>query len=130
MIIQHEYSRANVVYMDDSTKLAALRFMLSMPLGQWFGISALPNYVWEYIYEVGTLIDLPWIRFRDDDTGQRVQRIQHTEKPVELAQMLWGSPLFRHVPIKEVIQFVYFEQVSVTGFERYLLKYLKQCRKS
>jgi len=125
-MIQHEYSRANIVYMDEKEKFSALRFMLSMPLGHWFGISALPKYVWEYIFEIGILIDLPWIKFVDDDTGQRIYRTQRTEDPVELSWMLKGSPLFRWLRMDELIRMAYHEQISV---ERFLLKYLKQWRK-
>jgi len=128
ILVQHEYSRANMVYMDEREKFSALRFMLSMPLGQWFGISALPRYVWDYIYEVGTLEDLPWIRFEDDDTGQRIRREQATENPVVLAQMLWSSRLFKRLRMDELIRMAYHEQISVDGFERFLLKYLKQGR--
>jgi hypothetical protein len=125
-MIQHEYSRANIVYMDEKEKLAALRFMLSMPLEKWFGISALPNYVFDFIYEVGTLLDLPWIRFLDDDTGQRIMRLQHTQNPVTLAKMLWSSPLFIRMQMDDLIRMAYHEQIGVVQFENYLLKYLKR----
>ena len=114
--------------MNDMDKRSALRFILSMPLHQWFGVSALPNYVWNYIYEVGTMIDVPWVMFIDDETGARIQRWQRTVKSEELADMVKGSLFFERLGMEALITLAVMEMISVTDFEIHILRTLKTMR--
>ena len=51
-------------------------------------IRSLPDYVFSYIYEVGTLVDLPWLRFDENELGQDIRRRRVTENGVKVAGMI------------------------------------------
>jgi hypothetical protein len=109
--------------MHKEDKIAALRFMLTLPLGLPFGISALPAFVFEYIYEVGAMEDLPWMKWIDDDTGSRIYRWRRSEDPAAVYEMSKDSPLFRSLGINHLLTSLRLESIGVDRFEKELLKY-------
>ena len=110
-------------------RVAALRFMLTIPLGVPYGVSALPNYVFEYIYEVGALEDLPWIKWVDDDTGARISRWRRSENPASVYELCKESPLFRGLGLDHLLFNLKHELIGVDKFEKLLLNYCIKWRK-
>jgi hypothetical protein len=125
MITITEPSRANFIDMPSGQRMTALRFMLTIPIGTWFSISALPDYVFDYIFEVGTLQDLPWIRWQDDDLGVRIKRIRTTESPAKVARMVLGSPLFNRMSLEQLRLQAFHERIGMDTFELRVLQYCK-----
>lgn len=109
--------------MHNEDKISALRFMLTLPLGLPFGISALPAFVFEYIYEVGAMEDLPWMKWIDDDTGSRIYRWRRSEDPAAVYDLCKDSPLFRGLSINHLLTSLRSESIGVDRFEKELLKY-------
>jgi len=100
--------------------------MFTIPIKTWFGIPTLPDYVFNYIYEVGTLQDLPWVRWIDDDLGSRIMRIRITENPNKVGAMCKKSPLFHHLEFQDTITQAYYELIGVDSFEARLLHFAQQ----
>jgi hypothetical protein len=109
--------------MHKEDKISALRFMLTLPLGLPFGISALPAFVFEYIYEVGAMEDLPWMKWIDDDTGSRIYRWRRSEDPAAVYELSKDSPLFRGIAVNHLLISLRLESIGVDRFEKELLKY-------
>lgn len=119
-----EPSRANEMTMNAGEKLTAIRFMLAIPVGEWMHVLSLPNYVFTYIFEVGSLEDLPWIRWQDDDTYQLIRRVRVTENPALAGAMCKSSPLFKRATgMKQEIKMLYNEQIGLDDFESRLHRY-------
>jgi len=106
-------------------RVAAVRFILAIPLGRPFGIFALPDYVFSYIYEHGTLNDLPWIRMMDDDTGMRIRRMWVTDDPGRAGHLALQSHLLTVMDLDVFMRALYREEITVTTFEASLLNYLR-----
>jgi len=121
-----EHSRINEIHMEVQERMAAIRFMFLLDEDKWIHIKTMPDYVFRYIYEVGTLEDLPWIRFQDDDLGSRVRRIRISDHPMEVGQMIKDSPLINQLDFKDISTSLYLQEIGVMQFERLLLEYCKR----
>jgi len=112
--------------MNKGEKLTAIRFMLAVPDGVGIHITALPDYVFTYIYEVGAMLDLPWLRWREDDTGQMIYRIRITQSPNEVGIMLRESPLFHNLGMDWELDMLQKEQIGLDAFEKRLLGFAQK----
>lgn len=126
MIVQSKLSD-QVLHIEE--RVAAIRFIFLLPLGQPFGVSAFPDYVFTYIFEVGMLEDLPWVKWVDDDTGSRIYRWRRTENPAAVYQMSKDSPLFRSLGIDHLLFSIRHELMDVDRFEKELLNHCIRWRK-
>lgn len=126
MLIQSNLSN-KIMHLSD--RVAAIRFMLTIPLGEPYGITALPDYVFTYIYEVGAMQDLPWITWVEDDTGARIYRWRVTESPREVWEMSKDSQLLRSLYIGILMNEIRYERMGVDGFETSLLLKTRSWRK-
>lgn len=115
--------------MDTRDQVAALRFMLSMPVGHWFHVNSLPDYVFEWIYIRGALVDLPWIEWIDSDTGQMIYRQQRTENPLQLFNLCKKSQFMHSIGISYLLTLAFHESIGVDKFEQTLLNILKLWQK-
>lgn len=115
--------------MDIQSKVIATRFMLTLPLGAPYGISALPDYVFNYIYEVGAMEDLPWIKWVDDETGARIYRWRRSDNPAVVYELCKESPLFKGLTIDHLLSSLKYKRIGVDKFESLLLNYCIKWRR-
>ena len=122
----HEYSKANYAYMHTADRLRAIRFILAIPPGVFMHVLSLPDYVFTYIFEVGTIMDLPWLRFQDSDSGQRIRRVRTTENPMVAGTLCKESPLFKRIEFMQTVALLYCENIGLDKFENRLLGYAQR----
>ncbi len=109
-------------------RVTAIRFMLTIPLGEPYGITALPDYVFDYIYEVGAIEDLPWMCWVEDDTGARIYRWRLSESPRDVWEMSKDSLLLRSLNVAILMNQIRYERIGVDGFEKGLLTRMRSWR--
>jgi len=121
-MMETEISRMNLPDMTVADRLICIRFLFSLPGEQWIHLTTLPDFVFSYIYEVGAMQDLPWIRWQDDDLGSSIRRIRITESSNAVGLMLVDSLLFDKEPeLNEIRYFVTREVIGLDMFENKLL---------
>jgi len=120
-----QQSRINTSRMSIQDRMAAIRFILSIDEGTWMHVNSLPAFVFDYVFETGMLLDLPWIRWREDDLGYRIQRIKVTDNPREAAEMAKESSLLRLIGFKDIIISLYLQEIGLVQFERLLLQHCR-----
>ena len=120
-----QQSRINTSRMSIQDRMAAIRFILSIDEGTWIHVNSLPAFVFDYVFETGMLLDLPWIRWREDDLGYRIQRIKVTDNPREAAEMAKESSLLRLIGFKDIIISLYLQEIGLVQFERLLLQHCR-----
>lgn len=118
-----EPSQVNQALMTRKEKLASMRFIFSMPLWEFFHVTSLPTYVYTYIFEVGTLFDLPWVSFIEDDLGDRVARTRNTENIVEIANMCKESTFWKNVKFGDPIHKAFYNKIGVDTFEDAIVRF-------
>jgi len=106
-------------------RAAAACFILSMPYNQPYGVAALPRYVFEYIYEHGTLEDLPWIRMKDTDTEDKIYKAREVSSEQEIGRLCMKSPIMVHVKAEPFIYSLYHHFIGLNKFETEILKHLQ-----
>ena len=95
-------SQVNETFFTVGQRLAAIRFIFALPMGQMIHVKSMPDIVFEYIYLCGHLKDMPWVMMYEDDLGTSLARGRRIMNRDEMWEIIKAESLiYKRTILKE-----------------------------
>lgn len=107
-----------------SDRVVSAAYILRIPVNVDYGTLSLPGYVFNYIYDYGTLEDMPWISIRDRDIESRIYRTYRIINQIDIAKACVYSPLIISVNADYLVHSLMKENIGLNTFETALRTHL------